>query len=159
MGAEAMKKYVVVLSADERALLTAFTHKGVASARELRRARILVVSAGGWRDVDVAAAVGCCETTVEAIRKRGVEEGVTAALHERSRPGGTPLLDADAEATLIALACTEGPRGRGTWTMQLLADRLVALGVVPAISAETVRRTLKKTISNPGNGTSGASPS
>ena len=115
----------------------------------------MLLAADGRRDVDVAAAVGCCTTTVEAIRKRCVEEGVTAALHERSRPGGTPLLDSAAEATLIALACVDGPGGRGTWTMQLLADRLVALGVVPAISDETVRRTLKKTISNPGSDTSG----
>ena len=112
----------------------------------------------GRRDVEIAAAVGCCTTTVETIRKRGVTEGVEAALHERSRPGGAPLLDSAAEATLIALACSAGPAGRGTWTMQLLADRLVALEVVPSISDETVRRTLKKTASNPGSVRNGALP-
>jgi transposase len=152
-----MKKYVVVLAAGERAALEAFTRKGVASARELRRARILLLAADGRRDVEVAAAVGCCTTTVETIRKRCVEEGAEAALHERSRPGGAPLLDSAAEATLIALACTDGPAGRGTWTMQLLADRLVALGVVERISDETVRRTLKKTASSPGSSRNGAS--
>jgi transposase len=153
-----MKKYVVVLTEDERAKLEAFTRRGVASARELRRARILLLSADGRRDVEVAAAVGCSTTTVEAIRKRCCAEGAEAALRERSRPGGAPLLDSEAEATLIALACTDAPEGHATWTMQLLADRLVRLGVVPAISDETVRRTLKKTTSSRGNGRNGASP-
>ena len=154
-----MSKHLVILTDAERTALTAFTRKGVASARELRRARILLLAADGRRDVEVAAAVGCCVTTVEEIRKRCATEGVAAALHDRSRPGAPPLLDSAAEATLIALACSAGPAGRGTWTMQLLADRLVALAVVPAISDETVRRTLKKTISSPGSARSGASPS
>jgi transposase len=152
-----MKTYAVVLTDGERARLEAFTRKGVAGARELRRARILLLAAAGKRDVDVAAAVGCCTTTVETIRKRCVEEGVEAALRERSRPGAEPLLDSAAEATLIALACTDAPEGRATWTMQLLADRLVVLGVVDRISDETVRRTLKKTPSSPGSARSGAS--
>lgn len=152
-----MKKHLVVLTEAEQAALEAFTRKGVASARQIRRARILLLSAEGRRDEEIADAVGCCRTTVESTRKRCVAEGVEAALHERTRPGGAPLLDSEAEATLIALACSDGPEGRGTWTMQLLADRLVALGVVPAISDETVRRTLKKTISSPGSVRSGAS--
>lgn len=154
-----MKKYVVTLTAEERTALEAFTRTGVASAREIRRARILLLSADGLRDSDVAAAAGCCPTTVETIRKRGCEEGVEAALRERSRPGGTPLLDSAAEATLVALACTDAPTGRASWTMQLLADRLVSLGVVERISDETVRRALKKTPSSRGNARSGASPS
>jgi putative transposase len=105
----------------------------------------------------VADATGCCAATVERVRRRCWEDGVEAALHDRTRPGGAPLLDSEAEATLIALACTDGPDGRGTWTMQLLADRLVSLGVVERISDETVRRTLKKTTSNPGNARNGAS--
>lgn len=149
------KKYRLVLSEEERQQLTAFTRKGVASARELRRARILLLAASGQRDTQIAAAVGCCVETVARTRRRCAQEGVAAALRDRTRPGAAPLLDARAEATLIALACTDGPAGRGTWTMQLLADRLVALEVVEQISDETVRRTLKKTTSNPGNGTSG----
>ena len=152
------RRYPVVLTTEERAGLEAFTRKGIASARELRRARILLMAAAERRDTEVADAVGCCVATVELVRKRCAEEGVEAALHDRTRPGGTPLLDSEAEATLIALACTDGPAGRGTWTMQLLADRLVRLGVVERISDETVRRTLKKTISNPGSARSGASP-
>jgi transposase len=148
-----------VLTDGERAALEAFTRKGVASARELRRARILLLAAEGRRDAEVAAAVGCCAATVELVRRRCCAEGVGAALHDRTRPGAAPRLDSAAEATLIALACTAAPEGRATWTMQLLADRLVVLGVVERISDETVRRTLKKTRSSPGSARSGASPS
>lgn len=151
------KQYRVVLTVDERARLVTFTTTGVASAREVRRARMLLLAADDWRDDDVAQAVGCCAATVERVRRRCADDGVAAALVDRTRPGAAPILDSAQEAMLIALACTDGPRGRGTWTMQLLADRLVSLGVVARISDETVRRTLKKTTSNPGNARSGVS--
>ena len=138
------KQYPVCLSDEERARLVTFTTSGVASARELRRARILVLAAEHWRDTDVANAVGCCPATVERVRRRCVDEGVEAALVDRTRPGASPILDREQQAILLALTCTDGPRGRGTWTMQLLADQLVVLGVVDRISDETVRRTLKK---------------
>lgn len=151
------KQYAVHLTPEDRARLQAFTTTGVAAARELRRARILLLADENRRDAEVAAAVGCCPATVERVRRRCVDDGVEAALHDRTRPGAAPRLDAAAEATLVALACTEGPAGCGSWTMQLLADHLVALEVVPTISAETVRRTLKKTPSNHGNGRNGVS--
>jgi transposase len=147
------------LAEEERQQLALFTRKGVASARELRRARMLLLAASGHRDTEIAAAVGCCAETVARTRRRGAQEGVEAARHDRTRPGAAPLLDARAEATLIALACTDGPDGRDTWTMHLLADRLVALvalGVVEQLSDETVRRTLKKTPSSLGSARRGA---
>lgn len=150
------KRFPVVLTDDDRADLLAFTTKGVASARELRRARILLLAAEDRLDAEVADAVGCCAATVERLRRRCADEGVAAALRDRTRPGASPLLDDRAEAVLVALACTDGPAGRGTWTMQLLADRLVALDVVEHISAETVRRAPKKTASSPGSARSGA---
>jgi transposase len=88
--------------------------------------------------------------TVERVRKRFVEEGLEAALNERPRPGGQRKLDGKQEAFLIALACSTPPEGRRSWTMQLLADKLVELRVIDAISDETVRRTLKKTSLNRG---------
>ena len=88
--------------------------------------------------------------TVERIRKRFVEEGLEAALTERRRPGGKAKLDGRQEAFLIALACSAAPQGRQRWTMQLLADRVVEIGLVPSLSDDTVRRTLKKTPSNRG---------
>jgi hypothetical protein len=77
--------------------------------------------------------------------------------HEVVRPGGARKLNGEQEAHLVALACSTPPQGRGEWTMQLLADRLVTLGIVAAISDETVRRTLKRGASNRGSINSGAS--
>ncbi|HKG24345.1 MAG TPA: helix-turn-helix domain-containing protein [Thermomicrobiales bacterium] len=151
------KTHKVVLSDDERRRLHDFTTAGIASAREIRRARILLLGDEDRLDTAIADAVGCCVATVERIRKRCAAEGVEAALVDRPRPGATPLLDGKGEAVLVALACTTPPEERDTWTMQLLADRLVALDVVDKISDETVRRTLKKTTSSPGIAKSGAS--
>ena len=139
------KQYEVVVTDEERAQLVAFTTKGIAAAREVRRARILLLAAEGRRDRAVAEAVGCCVGTVARVRRRCAEAGVEAALADRPRPGATPLLDGKGEAFLVALACTDPPTGAGAWTMQLLAERLVALDIVDQISDETVRRTLKKT--------------
>jgi transposase len=151
--------HTVRLSDDERERLRDFTTSGIASAREIRRARILLLADEDRLDAAVADAVGCCVATVERVRKRSAAEGVGAALVDRFRPGATPLLDGKAEAVLVALACSDPPGERDTWTMQLLADRLVALDVVDRISDETVRRTLKKTTSNPGSARNGASAS
>jgi transposase len=153
------KTHQVVLSNDERRRLHDFTTAGIASAREIRRARILLLAEEDRLDTAIADAVGCCVATVERVRKRCAAEGVEAALVDRPRPGAVPLLDGKAEAVLVALACTAPPEERATWTMHLLADRLVALDVVDRISDETVRRTLKKTTSSPGSAKNGASPS
>jgi transposase len=152
------KAYEVRLADDERRRLVAFTTKGIAAARELRRARVLLLADAGRPDAAIAAAVGCCANTVARVRRRCAEAGVEAALRDRPRPGAAPLLDGKGAAFLVALACADPPAGAGTWTMQLLADRLVALDVVDRISDETVRRTLKKTSSSPGGARSGASP-
>lgn len=149
----------VVLSDDERRRLVDFTTSGIASVREIRRARILLLADEDRLDVAIADAVGCCIATVERIRKRCAANGVEAALVDLPRPGAVPLLDGKAAAVLVALACTSPPEDRETWTMQLLADRLVALDIVDRISDETVRRTLKKTTSSPGNARNGASGS
>jgi transposase len=95
----------------------------------------------------IAEALGCGRRTVERVRQRLVEEGLEAALHHKpqARPSVAPKLDGAAEARLIALACSQPPDGRGGWTLQLLADKLVELRVVESVSYETVRRVLKKT--------------
>jgi transposase len=151
------KTHKVVLSGDERMRLEDFTTTGVASAREIRRARILLLADEDRLDTAIADAVGCCVATVERVRRRCAAEGVAAALVDRPRPGAARLLDGKAEAVLVALACTTPPDEREAWTMQLLADRLVALAVVDRISDETVRRALKKTSSSPGSAPNGAS--
>ena len=95
--------------------------------------------------------------TVYQLRKRFVLEGLEATLYDKPRLGSKPMLDGKQEALLIALACSQ-PDERESWTMQLLADKLVELKVVDAISDETVRRTLKKTRLSRGKPNSGASP-
>ena len=138
------KRYIVDLTAAERAELQSMIRKGIASARRLTRARVLLLADEGKTDERIAAALHVHETTVERIRQRCVAGGVERALRDQPRPGGRPKLDRKQEAFLIALACSAPPGGRARWTMQLLADRLVALEIVETISDETVRRTLKK---------------
>ncbi|GAC1645192.1 MAG: hypothetical protein NVS4B2_34760 [Chloroflexota bacterium] len=151
------KIYVVALSNDERQALHALIHGGTARARMVNRAQILLHASEGKQDKEVAAALHTSESTVGRVRKRFAEDGLHAALHEIARPGGARKMTGRQEAHLIALACSDPPHGRGEWTMQLLADRLVTLGIVERISDETVRRTLKKGASNRGSISSGAS--
>jgi len=152
------KKYIVTLTDDERAQLLALTKRGKVSARRLTRAHLLLQADAGLSDEAVAQALHIGIATVERIRKRFVEEGLEAALAERPRPGGQRKLDGKQEAFLIALACSSPPEGRTCWTMQLLAEQLVELQVIEAISDETVRRTLKKTSSSRGRRRRGAFP-
>src|ERR1051325_3778704 len=144
------KRYVVELTEEERTQLQAVGKKGKVVARRLRRAQLLLLAADGYTDTDIASALHLGVSTVERTRKRFVEGGVEWALTERPRPGGTPKLQGKEEAFLIATACSAPPRGRQRWTLQLLADRVVEVGLVDTISDETIRRILKKTTLNPG---------
>ena len=146
------KRYIVTLSPAERERLEALTRAGKRSARTITRARILLLTdqsegGPGWEDRRVAEALGCGHRTVERIRERFVTDGLDAALVQKARPRlpREPVLDGAAEARLIALACPATPDGRKAWTLRMLADKLVELEVVDAVSHETVRRTLKKT--------------
>ena len=152
------KKYIVTLTDDERTQLLALTKRGKVSARRLTRAHLLLQADAGRPDESIAQALHIGTATVERLRKRFVEAGLEAALSERPRPGGHRKLDGEQEAFLIALACSTPPEGRMCWTMQLLADKLVDLRVVEAISDETVRRTLKKTRSSRGKRRPGVFP-
>jgi len=112
---------------------------------------------GRLTDDEIAAATGRSRSLVERTRKRFVLSGLEVALWDKPRRGGLPKLDERGRATLIALACANPPEGRTCWTMQLLANELVIRQVVPSISDETVRRTLKKTASSRGSKSTGAS--
>lgn len=123
---------------------------GKTPARTLTRAHVLLkadCSEGreGWTDERIVEALNVGRATVERIRQRFVEESFETALYSR-RPGRRypHKLNGEAEAHLVALACTRPPAGRARWTVRLLAGRLVELGV-EAVSRETVRRVLKKT--------------
>ena len=139
------KRYVVDLTEEERAQLQTLGKKGKVVARKLRRAQLLLLAAGGYTDIEIASTLHLGVSTVERTRKRFVEGGLEWALTERPRPGGPPKLQGKDEAFVIALACRTPPDGRQRWTMQLLADRVVAVGLIDTISDETIRRTLKKT--------------
>src|SRR5512134_1433929 len=143
-------KYIVRLTADERTELDDLIRTGKRAASALVHARILLkadAGAGGpgWDDAQIAEAVECGASTVYRVRQAFVTEGLTAALF-RKKPSGRQYrkLDGVQEAHLIALACGAPPDGRRRWTLRLLADRLVELAVVDAISPECVRTTLKK---------------
>jgi putative transposase len=151
------KKYLVDLSDEERQSLHQLLRSGKHSARKLTRARILLQAADGCTDDQIAHALTVGRVTVERTRQRFVESGL-AALDDKPRPGKKPKLSAKAEARLIAEACSQAPHGRTHWTMQLLADRLVELRQVEAISDETIRRVLKKTSSSRGANNNGAFP-
>ena len=151
------KKYIVHLTPEERSELTSLTVKGKNSARRIKRALVLLAVDAGDKDAEAAAKLRVSLRSVERLRQRCVEEGLTAALSDRPRPGKTPLLDGHQAAHLIALTCSTPPPGRSQWTMKLLADKLVELKVVESISDETVRRVLKKGTSNLGSFGNGAS--
>jgi transposase len=151
-------KYTVDLTDEEREYVLEVTRRGKSSARKIKRAQILLKASEGGSDAQIAEAVDTSTTTVFRTRKRFVEESVLEALNERPRPGQPRKLDGKQEAHVIAVACSEPPEGHTHWTLRLLAGKVVELGFAESISPETVRKTLKKTNSNPGGKSSGVSP-
>jgi transposase len=148
-----MTKLDIHLSDDERQELTRIVSSGNHAARLIRRAQILLRSADGWTDEAIGAALGVSRQTVYTVRKQAVSDGVAASLNRKSgRKVGqvAKALDGEAEAHLVALTCSEPPAGHERWTLRLLAERMVLLEYVTAVSHETVRQVLKKTSSNPG---------
>jgi transposase len=145
------KKYPVILTPAARDDLMTLIGAGVAPARKLLHARILLEAdqspAGpAWVDDRIAEAVEVSQPTVARVRRQFVEEGLEAALNRRAPTRSYERrLDGAQEAHLVALCCGDPPDGAARWSLRLLADRLVELEIVEAISHETVRRTLKKT--------------
>jgi transposase len=150
----ARKKYRVDLTAEERQTLEQLLQRGQSSARKLVRARILLQAEEGLTDEEIATALDVGVATVERTRQRFVERSLEA-LNDLPRPGGQCKLSGQQEAHLIAIACTPAPTGQTRWTLQLLAEQVVALGFAPSIARETVRQVLKKTRSSLGNTNSG----
>jgi transposase len=151
----AVKKYVVKLSEDERNQLNEMIRKGKSSAQRLTKARILlkadVSEAGeGWSDSRIMDALETSATTVYRTRQQLVEEGFEAVLSRKQRasPPVPPIFDGEKEAKLIALACSQPPKGRARWTLRLLEDKVVELSIVDRASDSTIGRVLKKTRSS-----------
>jgi hypothetical protein len=147
-----MKKYIVRLDAEERKRLEQLVGTGKGSAYRIRHANILLAidsseSGAKLKDADASLALGVSVRSVESLRKRLVEEGLDAALErkKRQRPSIEKMFDGEKEAKLIAIACGPKPQGRARWTLELLAERVVALKIVEHCSGQTVMRVLKKT--------------
>ena len=144
------KKHIVSLTNKEREQLRTLVNKGSHSARRIKRGQILLLANrnredGGWKDVDIAAALMIGVATVERIRKKYAEKGMEASVtHAKPKPR-EKVLDGRAEARLVQLACSESPEGSARWTLELLKNRMVELKIVETVSKETIRTTLKKT--------------
>ena len=149
------KRYRVTLSDAERQRLQELARKRTAPVRMVRRAQALLLAADQKTDEVIAQQLRMGVATLERLRRRFVEEGLEASLRERPRPGARPKLGPKEQAFVVALACTKPPEGRERWTMQLLAERVVELQIVPDITDEAIRRLLKRTSSSPGSRRSG----
>ena len=150
------RKYMVQLAPEERTELTHLLTTGRHAARTLTHARVLLQTDSGadgpaWTDEQIQAALGVSLSTIARIRRAFVERDMASALYRK--PPSVPKarkLDGRAEAHLIALHCSPPPEGQQRWTLALLREHFVALGVGPPVSDETVRRTLKQTASSRG---------
>jgi transposase len=138
------KTYVVHLNEHDRELLYALIQKGNAPARTVRRAHTLLLADEQQPTQIIAAMLHTSAVTVTQTCKRFLTAGLEPALYDRPRPGSRRKLDGRQEAHLVALACSRPPAGRDRWSLRLLADRVVELGIVDGISYATVRRVLKK---------------
>jgi Homeodomain-like domain len=158
-----MDKYRVTLTAEERVELEHVVSVGKSAARKLTHARILLLAdtpaSGAHADDEIVAALGVGICTVGRVRKRLVTEGFLAAINHKPQPPRPDKIKSkgNLEQKLIQLACSDPPSGRCHWTLQLLADELVVLGLAAALSTETVRQALKKTTFSPGSSRRGAS--
>jgi transposase len=151
-----VKKYVVRLSGEEREQLEVLIRKGKGPARRLLKARILLKAdvserGPGWSDSKIIAALDTSASMVYRVRKQLVEEGFAAVLSRKQRatPAVPRIFDGEKEAKLIALACSKPPKGCGRWTLRLLENKVVELGIVARASDSTIGRTLKKTYGAP----------
>lgn len=139
------KKYIVDLNEAELSHLQSLTKTGKHKARTITRANILIMASESYPDNAIASTLRVNISTVERTREKFVVGGIEYAIEDRPHPPKPRKLDGKQEAFLVATACSTAPEGRTRWTMQLLADQMVSVGIVDSISDETVRQTLKKT--------------
>lgn len=146
-----IEKYIVHLSGEERAVLESTINVGKSASYKIRNAHILLksdASGENWSASKCAEAFLCHPNTVFNLRQRFTEKGLDAAFERKKRDTRPLIVDGEAEARIIALSCSQTPQGYSQWSLRLLAKKIVELNIVETISYETVRRTLKKTISN-----------
>ena len=146
------KKYVVKLTADERERSERLVHTGKSAAWKIQRAQALLkmdqgAQGPGWDDARTAEAFGVTTRSLQNWRKQAVEEGPGSLLQHQWAPRPRAVkLDGEGQARLTMLACSPAPDGRASWTLNLLANKLVELHIVESISRETIRQALKKAI-------------
>jgi putative transposase len=148
-----MKRFPVRLTPEEHAELDRFVHTGIRSVQAVVRARLLLMAneqGAAQNDVEIARTLSISVKTVQENRKRYAQDGLQAVLNRRPRKDkGIPVkVDGRVEAQLTRLACSQTPNDEPSWTLSMLGDQLVQLGVVDSISRETVRKTLKKIASS-----------
>ena len=145
------KKYIVALTNFEREDLEQLTKKGKIAAYKMNHARILLLAdinqkGGGWSDLRISESLNVGHATIERVRQRFVEQGIESALTRKKQQNRrAKIIDGEKEAYLIAIACSETPKGQAKWTLQMLADKMIELEYVEKVSPETIRKTLKKT--------------
>jgi Homeodomain-like domain len=151
-GEIAVKKYVVKLSEAERDYLQSLINRGKSPAKRLLKARILLKADAsehgeGWSDGRIVEALDTNMSMVTRVRQQLVEEGLEAVLSRKQRgtPARTPIFDGEKQARLTALACSTPPEGHARWTLRLLENKVVELGIVKRASDSTIGRVLKKT--------------
>lgn len=149
----------IKLNKEQQKYLKHYVSKGVHSARSILRARALLLLWEGMKQKQVAQTVGCCVATITNLlsRYRQQKGNVREVLIERPRPGQPPIITAVVEAHITALACCQTPEGSGSWTLRMIADKMVELGHVSHLSHEAVRGVLKKASSSLGSSVNGAS--
>lgn len=139
------KAQPIQLSGEQRAELEALIRTGNAAARVQTRARILLLSSEGRSEAEIVAALHTSPATVYSVRSHFRTEGLQRAVYHKKSPGRPPRITGEVQAKLTMLACSTPPEGRGRWTLQLLADKMVELRYIEAISDQAVYNTLKKT--------------
>ena len=152
-----IKKYHIKLDADEREQLEILSRSRIAAAVKVQRAKAMLAmdcseGAPSLSDSKVVILSGLSLRSIQRLRERVCEAGPLGALERKPRltPPVEPKVTGEVEATMVKIACSEVPADASRWTMQMIADRLIELEVLESITSETVRTTLKKTISNPG---------
>ena len=149
----AKKQIEVKLSQEEREGLEKFVTQGKRSAREINRARILMLSEEGRKDKEITQILGVSRGTVYNVGKKynkKAHEDIVDFLHEEARSGRPIEIDSRVQAKVSMIACSDPPEGSARWTLHMIADKLVKLEVIDSISHESVRGVLKKTNLSPG---------
>jgi hypothetical protein len=161
-----MIKYHVTLTEDERKYLRELIAKGQAQGYRIRHAQMLLAldeipENADWTDKKIAKAYASNEKSVGDLRRRFVEQGFEAALGRKKRetPPVAPKITGEVEAQIVALTCSDPPDGRAEWTLRLLAEQVVELGILDSVSHNAIGETLKKTSLSHGCTKSGASAS